>query len=207
MSVSPIDAWRRPGCSSACYPGRHDPGAHEGHGFLLALLAKNAPAAIVRTGPLLVDLGLRGATVDGAPVVLAKGQWAVLASLAGRLDAYVSHDDLAVAITGSSWYAPHAVRQMILRLRQKLGSAAGLIETRPGGFRLLAIPPSMPAPVFAHGTNVIPVDRWAKGHDACVCCGTTARRHRQHGRCIGCRRHVRHQQGGTCPLLLKGAAS
>ncbi|MCR0985188.1 response regulator [Roseomonas populi] len=95
--------------------------------------------AVIRVGPLEVDLAGRMARLHGALLRLTPREWAVLAALAragtGRV---VTQRQLLSAV----WGPGHAEDAQYLRvyighLRQKLGEAASLIRTEPGvGYRL-----------------------------------------------------------------------
>ena len=98
-----------------------------------------APPAVVRAGPLTVDLARRIARLDDAePLRMTPREWDLLAALAragpGRV---ITQRQLLTAV----WGPAHAEDAQYLRvyighLRQKLGAAAGLIRTEPGiGYR------------------------------------------------------------------------
>ncbi len=95
--------------------------------------------AVIRVGPLEVDLPRRIARLDGGePLKLTPREWDLLATLAqagvGRV---VTQRQLLTAV----WGPAHAEDAQYLRvyvghLRQKLGNAAWLIRTEPGvGYR------------------------------------------------------------------------
>ncbi|WP_338662363.1 response regulator [Pararoseomonas sp. SCSIO 73927] len=98
-----------------------------------------ATEAVIRVGPLEVDLAGRMARLNDAHLRLTPREWALLAALAragaGRV---VTQRQLLLAV----WGPGHAEDAQYLRvyighLRQKLGEAAGLIRTEPGvGYRL-----------------------------------------------------------------------
>lgn len=96
-------------------------------------------------GPLAIDLDGKTITVEGRDVRLTRREWDVLAYLAGRIGKFCDLDELfwrvfaPDVIVGSrpSVDRDHHVRVTINRLRDKLGSARGLIEARPRfGYRL-----------------------------------------------------------------------
>lgn len=103
---------------------------------------KNAPdalEAVVHVGGLVVDFARRTARVeDGEPLKLTPREWDLLAALVrGGEGRVLTHRQLLTAV----WGAAHGEETQYLRvyvghLRQKLGSAAGLIRTEPGvGYR------------------------------------------------------------------------
>ncbi|MBW6402007.1 response regulator [Roseomonas sp. HJA6] len=99
---------------------------------------EEAPA-VLRFGPLEVDLARRLARLDGAdPLKLTPREWDLLAALARAGDGRViTQRQLLHAV----WGPAHAEDAQYLRvyighLRQKLGPAARLIRTEPGvGYR------------------------------------------------------------------------
>jgi two-component system KDP operon response regulator KdpE len=98
-----------------------------------------APPAVLRAGPLEIDLPRRIARLDGEePLRLTPREWDLLVALArageGRV---VTQRQLLAAIWGPAHVEDaQYLRVHIGHLRQKLGSAAGLIRTEPGvGYR------------------------------------------------------------------------
>lgn len=95
--------------------------------------------AVLRAGPLEVDLGARTARVSGGEALrLTPREWDLLVALMrGGQGRVVTQRQLLAAV----WGPAHAEDTQYLRvyvghLRQKLGSAAGLIRTEPGiGYR------------------------------------------------------------------------
>lgn len=98
-----------------------------------------AADAVIRAGPLEIDLARRLARVEGGePLKLTPREWDLLAALArageGRV---ITQRQLLTAV----WGPAHAEDAQYLRvyvghLRQKLGAAARLIRTEPGvGYR------------------------------------------------------------------------
>ncbi|WP_426955015.1 response regulator [Muricoccus radiodurans] len=95
--------------------------------------------AVIRTGPLEVDLARRTARLDGGPPLrLTPREWDLLAALsragAGRV---VTQRQLLTAVWGPAHTEDaQYLRVYIGHLRQKLGAAASLIRTEPGvGYR------------------------------------------------------------------------
>lgn len=102
--------------------------------------AGGAAAAVLRFGPLEVDLLRRTARLEGgAPLKLTPREWDLLAALSrageGRV---VTQRQLLTAVWGPAHVEDaQYLRVYIGQLRQKLGHAAGLITTEPGiGYRL-----------------------------------------------------------------------
>jgi two-component system KDP operon response regulator KdpE len=100
---------------------------------------RSSTEAVVRTGPLEIDLAGRVARLDGSALRLTPREWNLLAALArGGTGRVVTQRQLLSAV----WGPGHAEDAQYLRvyvghLRQKLGEAAALIHTEPGvGYRL-----------------------------------------------------------------------
>lgn len=142
--------WRLPGCDDTCYPSNHNPHAHEAWGRRQEI--ERPSESIVRTGPLVIDLRARTATVDGAEIALTLNEWEILAYLARHPGELCLADDIVGAVWGADvlslpkyrnglgrWLrAPLQLLNVNLaRMRPKLGTAAGLIETIPGRGRRL----------------------------------------------------------------------
>jgi two-component system KDP operon response regulator KdpE len=102
-------------------------------------LLLEAPAPVVTTGPLEVDLERRLARVSGVELSLTPREWDLLAALARDLGKVVTQRRLLTEV----WGPAHAEDSQYLRvyvgqLRAKLGDAARLLRTEPGvGYRLL----------------------------------------------------------------------
>jgi two-component system KDP operon response regulator KdpE len=103
-----------------------------------ALLVE-APAPLVTTGALQVDLERRLARVAGVELSLTPREWDLLSALARDLGRVVTQRRLLTEV----WGPAHAEDSQYLRvyvgqLRAKLGAAAGLLRTEAGvGYRLL----------------------------------------------------------------------
>ena len=98
-----------------------------------------ATLPVLRAGPLEIDIARRTARVDGGePLKLTPREWDLLAALAragaGRV---VTQRQLLTAVWGPAHADdPQYLRVYVGHLRQKLGTAAGLIRTEPGvGYR------------------------------------------------------------------------
>ena len=89
-------------------------------------------------GSLRVDLARREVSVGGAPVALSGREYDLLAMLVTHAGRVLTHRHLLTAIWGPAHVddMPY-LRVYIGHLRQKLGSAAGLLATEPVvGYRL-----------------------------------------------------------------------
>ncbi|MBY0335577.1 MAG: response regulator [Acetobacteraceae bacterium] len=111
-------------------------------------LLSSAPAPVVRTGLLEVDLERRLARVGGAELSLTPREWDLLAALARDLGKVVTQRRLLTEV----WGPAHAEDTQYLRvyvgqLRAKLGEAAAVLRTEPGvGYRLLEVGPIVLSP-------------------------------------------------------------
>lgn len=101
--------------------------------------ARQPADRVVQIGPLEVDLGRRTARVEGGePLKLTPREWGLLAALVrGGEGRVVTQRQLLTAVWGPAHVEDaQYLRVYIGHLRQKLGSAAGLIRTEPGvGYR------------------------------------------------------------------------
>jgi two-component system KDP operon response regulator KdpE len=110
---------------------------------LLRTHAAPADAApVFDDGHLRVDLARREVHVDGAPVVLSRKEYALLALLVGNAGRVVTQPQLLRALWGPTHQEDtHYLRILVAKLRQKLGDDAASprwIATEPGvGLRLL----------------------------------------------------------------------
>lgn len=101
--------------------------------------APRQPAgAILRAGPIAVDLGARRVTVSGQQAELTPTEYRLLVTLLERRGRIQSRRDLLAAAWGV--HAPIETRTVdihVRRLRRKLGTAASWIETIRGfGYRV-----------------------------------------------------------------------
>ena len=103
------------------------------------VLLMEAPAPIVTTGPLEVDLDRRLARVGGAELALTPREWDLLAALARDLGRVVTQRRLLTQVWGPAHVEDSQyLRVYVGQLRAKLGVAASLLRTEPGvGYRLL----------------------------------------------------------------------
>jgi DNA-binding response OmpR family regulator len=93
--------------------------------------------AILKWGPLTLDLAKREACIDGSPIDLPAREWTLLETLLMKAPAVVTKDHLAQTIGG--WegdLTPNAVEVYVSRLRPKLEPAGLRIRTVRGiGYR------------------------------------------------------------------------
>ncbi|MGQ0433457.1 MAG: response regulator transcription factor [Microthrixaceae bacterium] len=97
-----------------------------------------APApAVVRLGPLEVDLRARRVTVADAEVVLTRKEYDLLACLLADPGAVCTRQQILESVWDEHWYGPTKTLDVhVASLRKKLGDP-GLIETVRGvGFRM-----------------------------------------------------------------------
>jgi two-component system response regulator ResD len=94
----------------------------------------------IRRGPLLIDEGSRTASLNGRPLPLTPKEFDLLLLLASHPGQVFSRDRLLDAVWGYDFAgAPRSVDTHVKNLREKLGDAAGLIQTVWGhGYRFEA---------------------------------------------------------------------
>jgi two-component system KDP operon response regulator KdpE len=97
--------------------------------------------AVVRTGPLMIDLATREVTLDGRHVTLARQEYRLLQLLASHVGLVIAHCQIIQDIWGDD--SPNNVRYLrtlMRKLRQKLETDPGepkLLISEPGvGYRL-----------------------------------------------------------------------
>ncbi len=100
--------------------------------------AEDAVPEVLDAGPLRVDFARRTVTVDGTAVSLSGREYDLLAMLAENAGRVLTHRHLLTAVWGPAHVEDVAyLRVYVGHLRQKLGTAAGLLATEPGvGYRL-----------------------------------------------------------------------
>ena len=93
----------------------------------------NVPETKVQVGELRIDLEARRVFIGDEDLHLTRTEYAILAELARRLDAIVSHDELIAQVWGPEYRGSnHYLHNYLGRLRKKLGPYAEFLETVPG---------------------------------------------------------------------------
>jgi two-component system, OmpR family, KDP operon response regulator KdpE len=92
----------------------------------------------IQIGELTIDLEARRVFVGDSDLHLTRTEYAILAELAHRLDAIVTHDELITQVWGPEYRGSnHYLHTYLGRLRKKLGDYGELLETVPGmGYNL-----------------------------------------------------------------------
>jgi len=92
----------------------------------------------IQIGELVIDLDARRVLISGADLHFTRTEYAVIAALAHRMDAIVTHDELLVQVWGQEYRGSnHYLHTYLGRLRKKLGEYGDLLETVPGmGYNL-----------------------------------------------------------------------
>lgn len=92
----------------------------------------------IQIGDLIIDLDARRVFVGEIDLHLTRTEYAILAELAHRLDAIVTHDELLTQVWGPEYRGSnHYLHTYLGRLRKKLGDYGELLETVPGmGYNL-----------------------------------------------------------------------
>jgi two-component system, OmpR family, KDP operon response regulator KdpE len=87
----------------------------------------------IRIGELSIDLEARRVFISGNDLHLTRTEYAILAQLANRMDAIVTHDELISEVWGPEYRGSnHYLHTYLGRLRKKLGEYSELLETVPG---------------------------------------------------------------------------
>ena len=87
----------------------------------------------IQIGELSIDLDARRVIVGSTDLHLTRTEYALLAELAARLDAIVTHDELLIRVWGPEYRGSnHYLHTYLGRLRKKLGEYGDLLETVPG---------------------------------------------------------------------------
>ena len=94
--------------------------------------------AKIQIGELCIDLEARRVLIGERDLHLTRTEYAILAELAQRLDAIVTHDELITQVWGPEYRGSnHYLHTYLGRLRRKLGEYGELLETVPGmGYNL-----------------------------------------------------------------------
>ncbi len=92
----------------------------------------------IQIGELLIDLAARRVWIGDNDLHLTRTEYALLAVLAHRIDAIVTHDELLTQVWGQEYRgSQHYLHTYCGRLRKKLGEYNDLLETVPGmGYNL-----------------------------------------------------------------------
>jgi len=95
-------------------------------------------AAIIEIGKLCIDLESRRVLLGDNDIHLTRTEYAILAELAHRMDAIVTHDELITKVWGPEYRGSnHYLHTYLGRLRKKLGDYSEILETVPGmGYNL-----------------------------------------------------------------------
>lgn len=92
----------------------------------------------IQIGEFIIDLEARRVFVGENDLHLTRTEYAILAELAHRLDAIVTHDELITRVWGPEYRGSnHYLHTYLGRLRKKMGDYGELLETVPGmGYNL-----------------------------------------------------------------------
>ena len=101
---------------------------------------QTAADTLIQIGELRIDLDERRVFIGEEDLHLTRTEYAILAELAGRLNGIVTHDELIAHVWGPEYRGSnHYLHNYLGRLRKKLGTYGGLLETVPGmGYNLHA---------------------------------------------------------------------
>ena len=100
--------------------------------------APTIPDTTVQIGELRIDLEARRVFIGDEDLHLTRTEYAILAELARRPNAIVTHDELIAQVWGPEYRGSnHYLHNYLGRLRKKLGAYGSLLETVPGmGYNL-----------------------------------------------------------------------
>jgi hypothetical protein len=148
VSVSPLGAWRTPGCSERCERLRvvvigrrqpsvveaHDPESHEAWGRT----HPTPDEGTVTVGEIAFDFDAMEASVAGRPASLTSIETRILALLVRRAGRLVRREEVLAEVWGPAYRSEwHLLRVNVSRLRSALGGAGEQIRTaRELGFTL-----------------------------------------------------------------------
>lgn len=92
----------------------------------------------IQIGEFSIDLAARRVFIGERDLHLTRTEYSILAELAHRIDAIVTHDELITLIWGFEYRGSnHYLHTYLGRLRKKLGEYGDLLETVPGmGYNL-----------------------------------------------------------------------
>jgi len=95
--------------------------------------APTTPDSKIQIGELRIDLEARRVFIGAEDLHLTRTEYAILAELAARPDAIVTHDELMAQVWGPEYRGSnHYLHNYLGRLRKKLGEYGNLLETVPG---------------------------------------------------------------------------
>lgn len=207
--LKPRTEWRGPGCSDACQlrmvilPGLigrhslelHDPETHERYGRELA--GDPSARGIVETGPLTFSRNEMRIWVQGREISLTATEWRIFLVLIDRVGRFVHKHVLLDIVWGPEYDGEdHLLRVNMARLRDRLGDAAGLMETVTGmGYRLLQLPSGEIPPELQRPLVLTRKDRWAIRWARCRGCLKTDSPHSSHGYCNRCVKRLKRTGG------------
>lgn len=161
-TISPEREFRGPGCTDFCrvvaavVPGvfgrtellLHDARSHEAFGRAQAVTPGGLTSHDITTGPLLIRALTADVYVDGEPMKLTAVEWKIVAVLARNVGGLVARERILVDVWGEAyWQEYHMLRVNVARIREKLGPARPLLETRMSlGYVLRIAPYTGPLP-------------------------------------------------------------
>lgn len=92
----------------------------------------------IQIGEFVIDMDARRVLIGENDLHLTRTEYALLAALAHRMNAIVTHDELLVQVWGPEYRGSnHYLHTYLGRLRKKLGEYGDLLETVPGmGYNL-----------------------------------------------------------------------
>jgi len=92
----------------------------------------------IQIGELIIDLDARRVFIGDVDLHLTRTEYGLLAELAHRMDAIVTHDELLIQVWGQEYRGSnHYLHTYLGRLRKKMGEYGDLLETVPGmGYNL-----------------------------------------------------------------------
>jgi two-component system, OmpR family, KDP operon response regulator KdpE len=92
----------------------------------------------IQIGELIIELEARRVFIGKSDLHLTRTEFAIIAELAHRMDAIVTHDELLTEVWGPEYRGSnHYLHTYLGRLRKKMGEYGDLLETVPGmGYNL-----------------------------------------------------------------------
>ena len=98
--------------------------------------ASNDTTGVLEAGPICLRLGSRSLTVDDVPVPLKGKRLDLVAYLLRSPNRVISQEELALSVIGSVRGDRRRISKEMSAIRAALGSAAAMIETCSGGYRM-----------------------------------------------------------------------